>query len=68
MLMLSRWYCGHQSSKSRHGIRAFSRIHEPCEAEYFKKGSRKGQFNFAYMYFENGRRIKVNEATYNLYK
>ena len=38
------------------------------EAEYFKKGSRKGQFNFAYMYFENGRRIKVNEATYNLYK
>jgi prophage antirepressor-like protein len=38
------------------------------EPEYFKKGSRKGQFNFAYMYFENGRRIKVNEATYNLYK
>lgn len=38
------------------------------EPEYFKKGNRKGQFNFAYMYFENGRKIKVNEATYNLYK
>jgi prophage antirepressor-like protein len=40
-------------------------IEEP--AKYFKKGEKKGNFNFAYINFESGERIKVNQTTYQLY-
>ena len=40
-------------------------IEEP--AKYYKKGEKKGNFNYAYINFESGERIKVNQTTYQLY-
>lgn len=41
------------------------RFEEPPKR--FSRGDKKGKFNFAYILFENGDRIKVNELTYKLY-
>lgn len=35
--------------------------------QYYKRGEKKGKFNYTYLLFENGERIKVNELTYKLY-
>lgn len=35
--------------------------------QYYKRGAKKGKFNYTYLLFENGERIKVNELTYKLY-